>query len=160
MRPAVAREITGFGGIYNHAETIRAEGAGSAKKYPFKAFSWALRLKQTHSHYNGSPRPKGARRKTMFNPNAECRVEGHKFRWTIIEDLCVSGVHYALLESSVGDESPYIVAILDNSMIEMRTYTNSRTGESCRLPTILEGAVVADDVYDDLETALKDCEIL
>jgi hypothetical protein len=60
MRPAVAREITGFGGIYNHAETIRAEGAGSAKKYPFKAFSWALRLKQTHSHYNGSPRPQGA----------------------------------------------------------------------------------------------------
>lgn len=90
----------------------------------------------------------------------EFRFEGHYYRWTVIDTHTVDGVKYALAESSIGDEAPYILFIADRSKITMKDFTNKRTGEVTILPFVPSELIIADDVYDDIMVALEDYSIL
>lgn len=90
----------------------------------------------------------------------ECRIQDHYYRWTCIDKHTVNGVQYALMESSIGDEAPYILIKADRSKITMKDFTNKRTGEVTRLPYVPSELVIDDEVYDDIMTALYDNDIL
>ena len=89
----------------------------------------------------------------------EYKFEGHYYRWTTIDTHTVNGVQYALAESSIGDEAPYILFVADRTQIHMKDFIN-RTGEVTRLPFVPESLIIDDEVYDDIMTALEDNNIL
>lgn len=90
----------------------------------------------------------------------EYRFEGHYYRWSTIDTHTVNGVQYALAESAVGDEAPYILFKADRTQIKMKDFTNRTTGEVVRLPFVPESLIIDDEVYDDIMTALEDNNIL
>lgn len=90
----------------------------------------------------------------------EFRFEGHYYRWTVIDTHTVNGTQYALAESSIGDEAPYILFIADRKQITMKDFTNKRTGEVTRMPFVPANLIIDDEVYDDIMTALYDNDII
>lgn len=90
----------------------------------------------------------------------EFRIEGHIFRWTVIDTHIVNEKKYALMESSIGDEAPLILVEVDTKKIKYKDFTIKRTGEVIRLPVIPEELVIDDEVYDDIMIALEDNNIL
>lgn len=91
----------------------------------------------------------------------EFRFEGHYYRWTIIDTHTVDGVLYALAESSLGDETAYILFIADRKKITMKDFKSNRTGDITRLPYVSKDLIIDDEVYDaDIMIALEDNDIL
>lgn len=90
----------------------------------------------------------------------EFRFADHYYRWTVIDTHTVNGVQYALAESSIGDEAPYILFIADRSQITMKDFTNKITKEVTRMPYVPSNLIIDDEVYDDIMTALYDNLIL
>ena len=93
----------------------------------------------------------------------EYRIENHMYRWTIIDDYIVDNaiyerVHFALMESSIGDEAPCILVKIDE-YIRPKTF-RKKNGEQFEMLYIPEVNVIDDQVYDDIITALEDNGIL
>lgn len=88
----------------------------------------------------------------------EFRFQDHYYRWTVIDTHTVDGVQYALAESSIGDEAPYILFIADRSKIRMKDFTYK--GITTTMPYVPAELIIADDIYDDIMTALYDCGII
>lgn len=90
----------------------------------------------------------------------EFRFEDHKFRWTVIDTHVVNGVKYALAESSLGDEAPCILFRVEKDKIHLKEFTNKTTGAVTTLPEVPKCLILADDIYDDIMTALYDLCII
>jgi len=88
----------------------------------------------------------------------EYRIANHYYRWTIIDTHIVDGVKYALMESSIGDEAPYIL-IKISALIVPKAF-RTKSGDLVKLMWIPEENIIDDEVYDDIETALEDNDIL
>lgn len=86
----------------------------------------------------------------------EFRFEGHYYRWTVIDTHIVDGVRYALAESSMGDERPYILFKADKTKIHLKHF--EKTGAT--LPYVPAELIIDDEVYDDIMIALEDNGIL
>lgn len=90
----------------------------------------------------------------------EFRFENHYYRWTVIDTHTVNGIQYALAESSIGDEAPYILFIANRQEIKMKDFTNKTTKTTVRMPFVPQKLIISDEVYDDIMTALYDNNII
>lgn len=96
----------------------------------------------------------------MTNGRTEFIFEGHYYRWTVIDTHTVNGKQYALAESSIGDEAPYILFEANRKEIHCKDFTNKRTGGVTTMPYVPATLIIDDEVYDDIMTALYDNDII
>lgn len=90
----------------------------------------------------------------------EFRFENHYYKWTVIDTHTVNEIQYALAESSIGDEAPYILFIANRQEIKMKDFTNKTTRTTVRMPFVPQKLIISDEVYDDIMTALYDNNII
>ena len=93
----------------------------------------------------------------------EFKIQGHWFRWSIIDTLSIESGTYALMESSIGDEAPLILIRYDQDKIKEKRFFDlrpERKDETIVLGFIPSELVIDYEVYDDIVIALGDNDLL